>query len=362
MLKTDRFWIVGTGKYTETWSNGQYSLPTLSKECRVVCPLRYQEMHFDDTRFFKVETDENSWFIDLVYFEFLREDFPHLHFRRKERQSKQLIAKEIIVDIERLMPIDDYDNDGGYIQRCAYNGSKLPEIGISTINTSPTVYIGLRIDQLTREIVRQILMDHPKLEYSTRYHESNAVTTDMCPNGRFESLWLRRRDERQGIGTQSFSDPEVDGDLKTAVGRSICRLIYTNELRSNIDSIFIDFEKFFKKKCRSLWSGRISEGSFNSERNALENVFKWSYHATELMHREELRFWVDDLEKVAKNTWEMALQLEKTNGHNDGWTEGVKYMENYAYMRDFLDRQEDSKKKIWEQIMRTGKAKTTGDQ
>lgn len=353
-------WIVGTGVFVNTWSNGDYTLPCLTEDCRILCPLKYQYMSLAEGNWFQIASATETWFINQNYFEYIGGDYPLLNFRPTRREGA--INKERIysINIDDVTSEGDYESRGSYIEIATNKSGKVQSLPIIRINQSPTLYIRLRLKRWARDLARRVIQKHPESELQSRYLDKNAWGAKDCPFNRFDSIWIMRSNLKQyPHDERDFSELILCGDLAHAIYRIAALALIEKTLECNESRVFKDFKWFFRQITDDWWS-RASTCHL-SEREASHGIFGSAYHALELMNDNSISFFSDSIDDLADKAWHYALLREEKDLDADKTSNRVTLTKKEGVdcsmppsrrmeMEDMLQRLESGKEQIWKNI------------
>lgn len=353
-------WIAGIGCFVETWTNGEYTLPSLTGECSILSPLKGQFMSLSQADWFSITSKDDRWFINENYYEYVEGNYPVLQFRSTGLRGGKK-DKIYSINIEDLASEGDYKSTGGYIE-FAVNKSNSPQsLPIIRINQSPTVYIRKKLEKFARDLARVVLELHPEQEHLFRYSDKNALSKENCPFKRFDSIWMMRRNLKQSrYDERNFSELLLCGDLGHAIHRIVACALHEQRLMCTQPGVFNDFSWFFNNITDAWWFGG---GSCHiSEDEAANDVFSFEYHALEVKDDESIEFYSNELIELAKNAWEYALLREEAdldgerivsqvmmNKHGGGYSGNIPPRRRLL-MEDMLRKRQEEMGKIWNNI------------
>jgi len=356
----DNKWIVGTGVFVNTWTNGRYKLPCLTEDCRILCALKYQFMSLAEEKWFQIVSASETWFINQNYFKYSGGDYPLLNFTPAKKENAIGEERMYSINIDDITSEGDYKNRGGYIETATNKSGKVQPLPIIRINQSPTLYIKLRLEHWVRELARRLIEKHSESELQSRYLDKNAWVKKDCPFNRIDSVWIRRSNLKQyPHDKRDFSELMLCGDLARAIYRITALALIEKRLECSEPRVFDDFEWFFRERADAWWSGEST--CQLSEWEASHGVFGSRYHALELMFDNTVIFSSDSIDDLADKAWDFALLREAKDLDRDGTSNRVLLtkQEGFDYsmppsrrmeMENMLQRLESGKDAIWENV------------
>jgi hypothetical protein len=356
-------WIVGTGRFISHWSNGEYILPCLSDECRILCPLTHQFSGLSQDSWFEITSETEKWFINDNYFKYQGGEYPLLFFKRSEIGNTIKKGQVYSVNVEDISSEGDYKSNGGYIEIAVNRSGKTQSLPIIRINQSPTLYIKVRLERFIRDLGRLVIQKHSESELQDRYLDKNAWGKEDCPFHRFESIWIRRENLKQyRYDQRDFSDLILCGDLGHAIHKTVAFAFHEGILECTNNHIFKDFAFFFSETMDLLWAGGGTGGSCHlTEHDAARSMFAFRFHALEFMDDPLITFFSRNLDELAEKAWEYAFTREgKDLGSDRGCAlQNKSQMTGYNFdlppsrrlmMDEMLKRLDTEKTLFWQNI------------
>lgn len=258
-------------------------------------------------RYSRLSIHGYTWFIDRAWWE--PAEKRHEAITLINKNPGKNYGSHSVIEYSKIVCPDARTDTGSYMQTAGYMEGK-PPAPLIRINSLPTLYLNIKLSQFHRLVAAEVVRAHPEIDLERSFF-GNTISAGDCPGGKFDRIWITRSDladynRARGLQGSVVGDPQMRGNFKAGVSRTIARRIRQGTLPIIPPSVMGRFEGFWESRYKEA-SPITSSLTPDGERDYLS---MWAPLTLAMLADKVVSFDLSCLREIAEEAWLYSNQLE----------------------------------------------------